>query len=63
LPVVSASPCFANEKWLRARGNLTVDLAWENGQVSTCRSGSPKPREVKVRVNGEVKTVKAEPLR
>jgi alpha-L-fucosidase 2 len=47
---------------LRARGNFTVDLAWENGQVTTYRIRSPEPREVKVRVNGAVKTVKAEPL-
>jgi len=48
---------------LRARGNFTVDLAWKDGQLTTYRIRSPEPREVQVRVNGEVKTVKAEPVR
>jgi alpha-L-fucosidase 2 len=47
---------------LRARGNLTVDIAWKDGKVTSYRIASPTPREVKVRVNGEVKTVRAEPV-
>jgi len=47
---------------LRARGNFTVDIEWRDGKVTRYRIASPQPREVKVRVNGEVKTVRAETL-
>jgi alpha-L-fucosidase 2 len=46
-------------KGLRARGNFTVDIEWKDGKVTNYRIASPEPHEVKVRVNGEVKTVKA----
>ncbi|MBI5386118.1 MAG: glycoside hydrolase family 95 protein [Verrucomicrobia bacterium] len=42
---------------LRARGNCTVEIEWQNGKVTNYRITSPGPRTVKVRVNGEVKTV------
>jgi alpha-L-fucosidase 2 len=44
---------------LRARGGFTVDIEWKDGKVSSWRITSPEPREVKVRINGETKTVKA----
>jgi len=47
---------------LRARGNFTVDIEWKNGKVTNYRIASPEPREVKVRVNGETKTIKSEKL-
>jgi len=47
---------------LRARGNFTVDIEWKDGRVIRYRIASPQPREVKVRVNGEVKTIQAETL-
>jgi alpha-L-fucosidase 2 len=37
---------------LRARGNLTVDIEWKDGKVTTCRIVSPVPRQVRVSVNG-----------
>jgi alpha-L-fucosidase 2 len=49
-------------KGLRARGNITVDLAWSAGKVTGYRLASPQPREVKLRLNGETKTVKTETL-
>jgi len=49
-------------KGLRARGNFTVDIEWENGKVTKYRIASPQPREVKVRINNEVKTVMAEKI-
>ena len=49
-------------KGLRARGGFTVDVAWKEGEVTGYRIASVQPREVKVRVAGEVKTVRAEPL-
>jgi alpha-L-fucosidase 2 len=47
---------------LRARGNYTVDIEWKDGKVTHYRIASPTPREIKVRVNGEVKTVMAEKM-
>jgi alpha-L-fucosidase 2 len=46
-------------KGLKARGNFTVDAAWKQGKVTKFTIRSPVPRQVKVRVNGEVKTVDA----
>jgi alpha-L-fucosidase 2 len=47
---------------LRARGNFTVDIEWKDGQVTRYRIASAEPREVKVRVHGDVETVLAERL-
>ena len=49
-------------KGLRAPGNTTVDLAWKDGKLTAYRLASPEPRQVKVRVNGEVKMVTTERL-
>jgi alpha-L-fucosidase 2 len=46
-------------KGLKARGNFTVDAAWQEGKVTEFSIHSPNPRPVKVRVNGEVKSVYA----
>lgn len=48
---------------LRARGGFTVDIEWRDGKVTTYRIASENPQPVKVRVNGEVKTLRAERLR
>ena len=42
---------------LKARGNFTVDAAWHDGKVTQLVIHSPVPASVKVRVNGEVKTI------
>jgi alpha-L-fucosidase 2 len=47
---------------LRARGGFTVDIEWKDGKVTHYRIASPAPREVKVRVNGESKTIRSEKL-
>ncbi len=44
---------------LRARGGFTVDIAWEHGSVKGYRIRSTEPREVRVRVNGEAKTIRS----
>ena len=46
-------------KGLRARGGVEVDMAWKDGKVTNYRIASPEPREVKLRVNGEAKTVRS----
>jgi len=45
---------------LRARGNFTVDIEWTNGAVASYRIASPEPREVKLRLNGETRTITSE---
>jgi alpha-L-fucosidase 2 len=47
---------------LRARGGYTVDIEWKHGKVSSYRIASALPRAVKVRANGELKTVISEKL-
>jgi alpha-L-fucosidase 2 len=60
LPALPQAWPAGSVKGLRARGNITVDIAWKNGKVASYRLASPEPRAVKVRVNGEVKTVTPE---
>jgi len=45
---------------LRARGGFTVDVGWRDGKVTSYRITATEARAVKVRLNGKVKTVKAE---
>jgi len=45
---------------LKARGNFTVDIAWADGKVTSYSIRSPKRSKVKVRVNGEEKTIKSD---
>jgi alpha-L-fucosidase 2 len=42
---------------LKARGGITVDVAWEKGRVTHYRLTSATPMRVKVRLNGEVREV------
>ena len=48
---------------LRARGGFTVDIEWNDGKVTNYRIAAKEAQAVKVRVNGEVKTVNSERLR
>jgi len=48
-------------KGLRARGGLTVDIEWKDCKVTSYRIASAEPREVRVRINGEMKTVHSMP--
>ena len=45
---------------LRARGGFTVDISWKDGKVTAYRILSPQSREVKVRLNGELRTVQSD---
>ncbi len=62
LPALPQAWPTGSVKGLRARGNLTVDIAWKDGKLASCRLASPEPHPVRVRVNGEVKTVTPERL-
>jgi alpha-L-fucosidase 2 len=44
-------------KGLKARGNLTVDFEWKNGQVTKYKISSPTKKQVTVKVNGVIKTI------
>lgn len=46
-------------KGLKARGNFTVDFSWKNGQVTSYTISSPNGGQVKLKVNGELKTITA----
>jgi alpha-L-fucosidase 2 len=41
---------------LRARGGFEVDITWMDGKAVSYQIRSAKARELKVRVNGEIKT-------
>jgi alpha-L-fucosidase 2 len=45
---------------LRARGGFTVDIEWKAGKVTNYRIAAKQKQPVKVRVNGELKTITAE---
>ncbi len=62
LPALPKAWPTGNVKGLRARGGLEVDMAWQDGKVSQYRIRSIEPREVKVVVTGETRTVKVEKL-
>ncbi len=62
LPALPKAWPTGSVKGLRARGNFTVDIEWKNGAVSKYRIASPEPRDVKIRVNGEAKTVRSEKM-
>jgi alpha-L-fucosidase 2 len=48
---------------LRTRGGFTVDIEWKDGKVTTYRIAAKERQSVNVRVNGEVKTVRAKRLK
>jgi alpha-L-fucosidase 2 len=62
LPALPKIWANGSVKGLRARGNFTVDVKWKNGKVTNYRIASPEPREVKVSVNGETKSIYSEKL-
>ena len=60
LPALPKAWPAGSVKGLRARGNFTVDIEWKDGKVTNYRIVSTEPHQVKVRVNGEVKTLTTE---
>lgn len=55
--LVGAAASFAG---LRTRGGFTVDAEWKGGKVVNYRITSPEPREMPIRINGDVRTVRSE---
>ncbi len=47
---------------LRARGGFIVDMQWKDGKITHYRLAGDEPREVKLRINGALKTVTTEKL-
>ena len=60
LPALPRAWSTGKVSGLRARGGLTVDVAWKDGRVTDYRITAPTPREVPVRVNGERMTIRTE---
>jgi alpha-L-fucosidase 2 len=47
-------------KGLKARGNFTVSFKWQNGRVISYRVTSPNAEKVKLKINGQLKTITSE---
>jgi len=62
LPALPAAWPSGKVTGLRARGGFTVDIQWKDGKVISYRIASTAPQPVKVRCNGEVKTVTSEKI-
>jgi len=48
---------------LKAEGNYTINMDWKNGVVTNFEIYSPSPKNVKVKVNGTIKTIKSKQLK
>ena len=60
LPALPIAWNTGSVRGLRARGGFTVDMAWKDGKVTSYRITSGSGQEVKVRINGKVKTITSE---
>jgi len=60
LPALPSTWATGSVKGLRARGGLAVDIDWKEGKVTNYRLVSSEPRDVLIRVNGEVQKVMSE---
>lgn len=59
LPAIPAAWANGSVRGIRARGNITVDMAWKDGKVTsyTLTTTTPDPEPVTVLVNGERRQV------
>lgn len=57
--IPDAWKAYGEVKGLKARGNFTVDMKWKDGKITAYKVTSPTPRAVKVKVNGQIKSIMA----
>jgi len=62
LPALPKDWPTGSVKGLRARGGFEVDIAWQDGKITTYRIRSQEPREVTVRINGTTKKLVSDKL-
>jgi alpha-L-fucosidase 2 len=62
LPALPGAWSEGKVSGLRARGGYTVDIEWKDGKVTGYRIASAEPRDVKVRVNGETRTIQSQKM-
>jgi alpha-L-fucosidase 2 len=62
LPALPSAWANGSVKGLLARGGVQVDIEWKNGKVTGYRLASKDPRPVRVRADGQMKTVTPEKL-
>lgn len=59
LPALPKAWPSGSVRGLKARGNFTVDIAWQEGRVTSCRVTASEPRPVKLRVPGATREIQA----
>jgi len=57
LPALPTSWKDGEVTGLRARGGVTADITWKDGKVTSYRLRAQQPKQLTVRVNGQVKVV------
>ena len=63
LPALPKTWHTGEARGLRARGGFSVDLQWRDGLVTQYRVAAAESREVKIRMNGQTKSIQSEPIR
>lgn len=65
LPALPSAWKNGHVKGIRARGNVTVDMKWKDGRVTSYKltTTSPNPKPVKLIVNGKAKNVTPEVIK
>ena len=61
LPALPKAWPSGSVKGLRARDNFTVDIAWENGTLTSATIHSPKKISCRVRYGNQVADLKVKP--
>lgn len=52
LPALPAAWPEGSVKGVKARGNITIDMTWKDGRVTSWKLTSPKSQRVRVKVDG-----------